>query len=53
VAIDGKQVATEADLASALLAQTPGTPVTITVQRGAKQQSAKVTLGERPAKQAG
>jgi S1-C subfamily serine protease len=53
VAINGKQVATEADLAAALLTQTPGTQMTITVQRGAKQQSAKVTLGERPAKQAG
>jgi S1-C subfamily serine protease len=48
VAVNGTAVTNNSDLAGTLLSQTPGTKVTITVQRGASQLKVDVTLGERP-----
>jgi S1-C subfamily serine protease len=42
-----------ADLASVLLAQSPGSRVQLTLQRGSNQQQVTVTLGERPASPTG
>lgn len=47
-AVNGQQVTNNGDLAAALLSLSPGTQVTLTVQRGSGQQQIKVTLGERP-----
>ncbi len=49
IAINGQQITSSGDLASALISQNPGTQVTVTVQRGSNKQDVKVTLGERPA----
>jgi S1-C subfamily serine protease len=49
IAVNGTAVTSNSDLAGALLSQTPGTKVTVTVQRGASQVKIDVTLGERPA----
>ncbi|HEY7350507.1 MAG TPA: trypsin-like peptidase domain-containing protein [Ktedonobacterales bacterium] len=48
IAVDGKYISDNNDLASALLSQQPGTQVTLTVARAAAQQTIKATLGERP-----
>ncbi|MGH2518038.1 MAG: S1C family serine protease, partial [Ktedonobacterales bacterium] len=48
VAVNGQQVTNNGDLAAALQSVSPGTQVTLTVQRGSSQQTIKVTLGERP-----
>lgn len=49
IAVGGTVVTGNSDLAGALLSQTPGTKVTVTVQRGTSQVKIAVTLGERPA----
>jgi S1-C subfamily serine protease len=49
IAVGGQTVNASADLAAILQADAPGTQVRITVQRGVKQQTVTVTLGERPA----
>lgn len=48
IAVNGKQISDNNDLASALLNDQPGTQVTLTVVHGSVQQTIKVTLGERP-----
>ncbi|HLV98541.1 MAG TPA: trypsin-like peptidase domain-containing protein [Ktedonobacterales bacterium] len=48
IAVNGQQISGNDDLAAALLNQTPGTQVTLTIERGSSQQTVKVTLGERP-----
>jgi S1-C subfamily serine protease len=48
IAVNGQAVAGNGDLASALLSQSPGTKVTVTVVRGSSQHTVTVTLGERP-----
>jgi S1-C subfamily serine protease len=48
VAVNGQQITSNADLATFLLSQSPGTKVTVTVQRGNSQQKITVTLGEYP-----
>ena len=48
-AVNGQTIAGNADLASVLLAQSPGAKVTLTIQRGSSSMTIKVTLGERPA----
>lgn len=48
-AINGTEIASSSDLASALVSQSPGTQVKLTVQRGSSQVTITVTLGERPA----
>ena len=47
-AVNGQSISAEEDLAGAILSQTPGTKVSIEVQRGNGQQTVQVTLGERP-----
>ena len=47
-AVNGTQVTNNGDLAGALLNMSPGTKVTLTIQRGSSQQQVSVTLGERP-----
>ncbi len=49
IAVNGKSIADNGDLASALISQAPGTRVTLTVQRGSSQVKVSVTLGEKPA----
>ncbi len=49
VAVNGHPITDNGDLASALTTQSPGTKVTVTVQRGSGQHTFTVTLGERPA----
>jgi S1-C subfamily serine protease len=49
VAVNGQTISTEEDLAGVVLSRTPGTKVSIQVQRGSGQQTIQVTLGERPA----
>lgn len=49
IGVNGQAVGNSGDLASALLSQSPGTKVKITVARGSSQQTLTVTLGERPA----
>ena len=46
--VNGQQVSGSGDLAGALLTQSPGTQVTLTVVRGASQLTITATLGERP-----
>ena len=48
VAVNGQTVNANSDLASALLNDTPGTQVTLTIVRGTAQRTVTVTLGERP-----
>lgn len=48
VAINGQAISDSEDLAGALLNRSPGTTITITVQRGSQKQDTQVTLGERP-----
>jgi S1-C subfamily serine protease len=48
VAVNGQTITTEEDLAGAVLSRTPGTKISIQVQRGTSQQTVQVTLGERP-----
>ena len=48
VAVNGQTITSEEDLAGAVLSRTPGTKISIEVQRGAGQQTIQVTLGERP-----
>ncbi|HZC78229.1 MAG TPA: trypsin-like peptidase domain-containing protein, partial [Ktedonobacterales bacterium] len=47
-AVNGKTINDNGDLASALISLSPGTQVTLSIQRGNSQRSVKVTLGERP-----
>jgi S1-C subfamily serine protease len=49
ISVNGHTINDNSDLASALTTQSPGTKVTVTVQRGSSQQTFSVTLGERPA----
>ena len=49
VAVNGQTITSEEDLAGAVLSRTPGTKISVTVQRGNGQQTIQVTLGERPA----
>jgi S1-C subfamily serine protease len=49
VAVDGKTIADQAQLAGTLLGLDPGTTVQVTVQRGSSQQTVAVKLGERTA----
>ena len=49
IAVNGQAVSSQSDLATYLLSQSPGTKVTVTVQRGNSQQKLNVTLGEYPA----
>jgi S1-C subfamily serine protease len=48
-AVSGQSTMGNDDLAAALVSQSPGTQVTLTVVRGTSQLTIKVTLGERPA----
>jgi S1-C subfamily serine protease len=48
-AVNGTPVDSSNSLAAVLISQSPGTTVTVTVQRGSKQLNIKVKLGERPA----
>ncbi len=48
IGVDNIAVSTNDDLAGALLTKTPGTRVTLVVERGASQITISVTLGERP-----
>jgi S1-C subfamily serine protease len=47
--VNGQAISSNADLASALISQSPGISVTLTAARGSGQQTIHVTLGERPA----
>jgi S1-C subfamily serine protease len=47
-AIDGQTVNSNSDLAGALLSDTPGSKVTLTILRGTTQHTITITLGERP-----
>lgn len=47
-AVNGQTVSSEEDLAGAVLSRTPGSKISIQVQRGNGQQTIQVTLGERP-----
>jgi S1-C subfamily serine protease len=47
-AVNGQSIVGNADLASVLLAQSPGASVALTIQRGSSSTILKVTLGERP-----
>jgi S1-C subfamily serine protease len=47
-AVNGQTVSSEEDLAGAVLSRTPGTKISVQVQRGNGQQTFQVTLGERP-----
>jgi putative serine protease PepD len=46
--VNGQTVSSEEDLAGAVLSRTPGTKISVTVQRNGGQQTIQVTLGERP-----
>ena len=46
--INGQTVNSNTDLASALLNDTPGSKVTLTILRGTSQSTVTLTLGERP-----
>jgi len=48
IAVNGQPVASQADLAGQLFAQTPGAKVTLTIVRNGSQQTLTATLGERP-----
>jgi putative serine protease PepD len=47
-AVNGQTIADNTDLASAIITKSPGTTVTVTVERGSSQVTLHVTLGERP-----
>ena len=47
-AVNGQTINDNGDLASALISLSPGTQVTLSIQRGNSQRTVKVTLGERP-----
>jgi S1-C subfamily serine protease len=47
-AVNGTQVGSSNDLAGILLNQSPGTKVSVTVERGSSRKTFSVTLGERP-----
>lgn len=47
-AVNGQTVNDNSDLAGALLAEAPGSRVTLTILRGSAQSTITVTLGERP-----
>ncbi|MDE3230325.1 MAG: trypsin-like peptidase domain-containing protein, partial [Chloroflexota bacterium] len=47
-AVNGQTVTDNSSLAGALLADAPGSRVTLTILRGSAQSSVTVTLGERP-----
>jgi putative serine protease PepD len=49
VAVNGQAITSEEDLAGAVLSRTPGTKISVEVQRGGSQQTIQVALGERPA----
>ncbi len=49
IGVDGKQVKTADDLASAVAGKAPGTKVTFKIKRGSEILSKTVTLGNRPA----
>jgi putative serine protease PepD len=48
VSVNGTQVGSSNDLAGILLNQSPGTTVSVAVERGSSQKTFSVTLGERP-----
>ncbi len=48
-AVDGQQIATAGDLQAALISKSPGTKVSVQVQRGSSKKTFTVTLGTRPA----
>lgn len=48
-AVNGQTVSNNSDLAAAIESQTPGTKVTLTVERGSSQLTVTLALGERPA----
>jgi S1-C subfamily serine protease len=48
IAVKGQSISNSQDLASALLSQSPGSKVSVTVVRGTSQHTYTVTLGERP-----
>jgi S1-C subfamily serine protease len=48
VAVNGQTITSEEDLAGAVLSRTPGTKISVEVQRSGGQQTIQVTLGERP-----
>jgi S1-C subfamily serine protease len=48
VSVNGQAITSEEDLAGAVLSRTPGTKISVTVQRNGGQQTVNVTLGERP-----
>jgi S1-C subfamily serine protease len=48
-AVNGQTVSDNSDLSSALLSQSPGTKVSVTLVRGSSKSTINVTLGERPA----
>jgi S1-C subfamily serine protease len=48
-AVNGQAVASNDDLAAAILSQSPGTRVTMTVERGTSQLTVTITLGQRSA----
>jgi S1-C subfamily serine protease len=47
-AVNGQPISGSGALATALLNQSPGTQVTLTIVRGTSQHTLQVTLGERP-----
>jgi len=47
-AVNGQPITSQTDLAGAVFVQTPGTKITLTVQRGSSATTLTVTLGERP-----
>jgi S1-C subfamily serine protease len=48
VSVNGTQVGSSNDLAGILLNQSPGTKISVTVERGSGQKTFSVTLGQRP-----
>ena len=48
IAVNGRQISDNSDLAAVSLSEQPGTQITLTVERGSAQQAIKVKLGERP-----
>jgi S1-C subfamily serine protease len=52
-AVNGHELSSGGDLASQLLTQQPGTPVTLAVVRGTQHLSIAIKLGQRPVALAG
>jgi serine protease Do len=48
VKVDGTDITNDADLYGILRAKKPGDTISITIDRGGKEQTVQVTLGERP-----